>query len=261
MKSKFILTLISLLFITSTSYCNPLWGPTGHRTLTKIADKHLKKSVKRKIKKLLNGQSLAYVSTYADEIKSDKKYRKFSAWHYVNFPIGMKYEDSKKSKYGDLAVGIKTCKSKILDNNTSKEDKAFYLKLLIHLIGDLHQPLHIGRKEDKGGNTIQVQWHKHGTNLHRVWDEDMINQWDMGYEELAQNAKPLTKQQIKEIQKGTVVDWINETRQLTIKVYASAKKGDNLSWKYSYDYFHPILEPQLEKAGLRLAKVLNELFK
>ena len=173
----------------------------------------------------------------------------------------MKDEDSKKGQYGDLAVGIKTCKNKILDSKTSKEDKAFYLKLLIHLIGDLHQPLHIGRKEDKGGNTIQVQWHKHGTNLHRVWDEDMINQWDMGYEELAQNAKPLTKQQIKEIQKGTVVDWINETRQLTIKVYASAKKGDNLSWKYSYDYFHPMVEPQLEKAGLRLAKVLNELFK
>ena len=261
MNNKLYLYSIISLFFILTGFTSPYWGPTGHRTLTKIAEKHLKKSVKRKIKKLLDGQSLAYISTYADEIKSDKKYRKFSAWHYVNFPFGMKYEDSKKSKYGDLAVGIATCKRKIIDKNTSKKDKAFYLKLLVHLIGDLHQPLHIGRKEDKGGNTIQVQWHKRGTNLHHVWDEDMINQWDMSYKELAENAKPLTKKEIEEIQKGTVIDWINETRQLTIKVYASANKGDNLSWKYSYDYFHPMVEPQLEKAGLRLAKVLNELFR
>jgi len=258
-KTYFLITLISIFFIFS--FTSPNWGPTGHRALAKIAEKHLKKKVKKKIAKLLDGQSLAYISTYADEIKSDRKYRKFSAWHYVNFPFGMKYEDSKKSPYGDLAVGIATCKKKIKDANTSKKDKVFYLKLLVHLIGDLHQPLHIGRKEDKGANTIQVQWHKRGTNLHHVWDEDMINQWDMSYDELANNAKPLSKQQIQEIQKGTVVDWINETRQLTIKVYASAKKGDNLSWKYSYDYFHPMVEPQLEKAGLRLAKVLNELFK
>ena len=260
MNNKLYIYSISALFFILTGFTSPNWGPTGHRTISKIAEKHLKKSVKRKIEKLLNGQSLAYISTYADEIKSDKKYRKYSAWHYVNFPIGMKYEDSKKSKYGDLVVGIATCKRKIKDKNTSKEDKAFYLKLLVHLVGDLHQPLHIGRKEDKGGNTIQVQWHHRGTNLHHVWDEDMINQWDMSYKELADNAKTLTKQQIKEIQKGTVIDWINETRQLTIKVYGSAKKGDKLSWKYSYNYFHPMLEPQLEKAGLRLAKILNELF-
>ena len=255
----FFITLISFFFITS--FTSPNWGPTGHRTVSKIAEKYLKKKVKKKISKILDGQSLAYISTYADEIKSDIKYSKYSAWHYVNFPFGMKYEDSKKSPYGDLAVGIETCKSKIRDKNTSKADKAFYLKLLVHLIGDLHQPLHIGRKEDKGGNTIQVQWHKKGTNLHHIWDEDMINQWDMSYKELASNAKPLTKLQIKKIQEGTVIDWINETRQFTIKVYNSAKKGDNLSWKYSHDYFHPMVEPQLEKAGLRLAKVLNNLFK
>ena len=260
MYKKTILTLIVLFLINSNIYSKSNWGSTGHRTLAKIAEKHLKNSVKRKIKKLLDGQSLAFISTYADEIKSDKKYKKFSAWHYVNFPLGSKYEDSKKSSRGDLAIGIETCIRTIKSKTSSKSEKVFYLKMLVHLIGDLHQPLHVGRAEDKGGNMIQVQWHERGTNLHHVWDEDMINKWDMSYSELANNAKCLNKSEIKKIQAGTVVDWINETQKLAIKVYGSAKKGDKLSWKYSYNHLG-MVHAQLQKGGLRLAKILNELFK
>ena len=258
---KHLITIIVLLFINQSISAEtaPKWGPTGHRALSKIAEKKLKKKVKREIEKLLDGQSIVYVSTYSDEIKSDKKYRKFSAWHYVNFPFGQTYKESKKSKYGDLATGIEECKRIIKSDSSSKEDKAFHLKMLIHLIGDLHQPLHVGRAEDKGGNTIQVQWHGKGTNLHHVWDEDMINKWDMSYTELANNAKVLNKTQIKQIQSGTVIDWIEETQKLAIKVYASATNGDKLSWRYSYNNFG-IVESQLQKGGLRLARVLNELF-
>ncbi len=251
--------IIVFLFIFQGVFAHPNWGPTGHRTLTKIADNHLKRKAKKKIAKLLDGKSLAYISTFADEIKSDKRYRKFSAWHYVNFPFGVKYQDSKKSKYGDLAVGIKTCISKVKDKNTSKEDKAFYLKLLVHLIGDLHQPLHVGHAEDRGGNDIQVQWHKRGTNLHHVWDEDMINKWDMSYTEFSNNLDNFDKKEIKQIQSGTVIDWINETQKLAQQVYQTAKKGDKLSWRYSYENL-PLLQQQLQKGGLRLAKILNELF-
>jgi len=256
---KLIVTISLFLFIHLSFSSNPDWGPTGHRTLAEIANKHLKKSVKHKIEKLLDGQSLALISTYADEIKSDKKYRKFSAWHYVNFPFGKTYAESKKNKYGDLVVGIDTCIQKIKEESTSKKDKVFYLKMLVHLIGDLHQPLHAGRSEDKGGNTIQVQWHGRGTNLHHVWDEDLINQWDMSYTELANNAKCLTKVQIKTIQAGGVINWIEETQQLAIMVYKTAKKGDKLSWNYSYDHMG-LVRSQLQKGGLRLAHILNELF-
>ena len=256
---KHFTLIIVFLFITQGLFANPKWGPTGHRTLTQIADNHLKRKVKRKIAKLLEGKSLAYVSTYADEIKSDKRYRKFSAWHYVNFPFNVKYQDSKKSKYGDLAVGITTCIAKIKDETASKEDKTFYLKLLVHLIGDLHQPLHVGHAEDRGGNDIQVQWHNRGTNLHHVWDEDMINTWDMSYTEFSKDLDHFNKKEIKQIQSGTVVDWINETQKLAQQVYQSAKKGDKLSWRYSYENL-PLLKRQLQKGGLRLAKILNDLF-
>ena len=259
MKNLFLVVVAIFLFSFSIKPDADIWGATGHRVTGKIAEKHLKKSVKKKIDKLLKGQSLAFVSTYADQIKSDKKYNKFYSWHYVNMPFHQSYEESDKNPKGDLITGINHCIQVLKDKNSSDEDKAFYLKMLVHLIGDLHQPMHIGRAEDKGGNTIQVQWFKRGTNLHRVWDENMIDEWDMSYVELAANADDLTKKQIKAIEDGSILDWVNDTRKLTEKVYNSVEAGENLRYRYSYEYF-PIVRKQLQKGGIRLAKLLNDIF-
>ena len=260
MKAKFLLLTIGLFVSVSITANNEdVWGPTGHRATGKIAEKHLTKRAKKKIEKLLQGESLAFVSTYADEIKSDRKYSKYYTWHYINMPFESTYDTCEKNPEGDLVTGINHCVKVLKDENSSIEDKRFFLKMLVHLVGDLHQPMHIGKKEDKGGNDFQVQWHKRGTNLHKVWDEDMINKWDMSYIELANNAKHLSEAQIEVIKKGSVVDWVTETHQLTKKVYASAEVGENLRYRYSYDYF-PIVREQLQKGGIRLAKILNEIF-
>ncbi len=255
------LIFISIFLISFSLKANndDVWGPTGHRAIGKIAEMHLKKSVKRKIDKLLKGQSLAFVSTYGDEIKSDRKYSKFYSWHYVNMPLDGSYAAAVKNPKGDLVTGINKCIEVLKDKNSTEKNKVFYLKMLVHLVGDLHQPMHIGLKEDKGGNTIQVQWFKKGTNLHRVWDENMIEQWGMSYLELANNTEYLSKNQIKEIEKGTVVDWVKDTHQLTREVYNSVKVGENLRYKYSYDHFSTVRK-QLQKGGIRLAKLLNDIF-
>ncbi|WBX70612.1 S1/P1 nuclease [Tenacibaculum retecalamus] len=261
MKTKLLL-LCCIFFISVSSIANneDLWGQTGHRATGKIAENNLTKSAKKKIAKLLQGESLAFVSTYADEIKSDrKKYGRFYTWHYVNMPFDTKYEASEKNPKGDLVTGIKECVKVLKDKKSTVEDKRFYLKMLVHLVGDLHQPMHVGRKEDKGGNAIQVQWHGKGTNLHRVWDEDMIGGWKMSYLELANNAKKLSKEQVKVLQRGTVIDWVHDTHELTKKVYSSVKSGDKLRYRYSYDYF-PVVREQLQKGGVRLAKLLNDIF-
>jgi len=259
---KVLLSYLFTALFLLTSYSNAsnyYWSATGHRVVGKIADDYLNGKARREIKKLLKRKSLAFVSTYADEIKSDKRYNKFYTWHYINMPLDSNYENSEKNPSDDLVSGINHCVSIIKDKNASDDDKAFYLKLLIHLIGDLHQPMHIGLAEDKGGNDFKVQWFYNDTNLHRVWDSQMIDKYDMSYNELAENADILDRKQVKAIQEGTIVDWVNETHELTRKVYANVKPDENLRYRYSYENFETV-RTQLQKAGIRLAKVLNDLF-
>jgi hypothetical protein len=250
-----------LVFLSlQLSFANDvLWSKTGHRTTGEVAQKNLSRKARKAIEKLLDGKSLALVSTFGDDIKADRKFKEFSAWHYVNFSADKKYTDVEPSEYGDVVAGIQKCIAVVKDKNSSKADKVFYLKLLVHLVGDLHQPMHVGRLEDKGGNDIQLQWFGRGTNLHKVWDANMINDYGMSYTELAGSLPKLTKKQKKAIQEGTVYDWVEESQDLANEIYKSVEVGEKLSYRYSYVWWHTV-EVQLQRGGLRLAKVLNEIF-
>jgi hypothetical protein len=266
MKYLLILSLIVLTSFSVTSNNMPSevleikndWGKTGHRAVGEIASKHLNRKARKAIKDILDGTSLAEVSIYADEIRSDKKYRAYGPWHYVNVPFDTSYDEAEKNPKGDIIVAINECMTKVQNKTLSKDDRAFYLKLLVHFIGDLHQPLHTGRSEDKGGNDIQVRWFNEGSNLHRVWDSEMIDFYKMSYSELSSNREDLTKTQIKQWQAGTVLDWANESRALVQTVYKTANSGDKLGYEYMYENF-PLVRTQLHKSGLRLAKVLNDI--
>ncbi len=214
---------------------------------------------KRHLKKILNHQSLALVSTFSDEIKADPRYKEFDTWHYVNMSFDDTYESSTKNPKGDMVTGIAHCIKIIKDENSSNNDKAFYLKMLIHLVGDLHQPLHVGREEDRGGNDIKVQWQSKNSNLHKVWDSQIIEAYNMSYSELANNADFLTKNEIKQLQRGSVIDWVNTTQNLAKTIYNDVEDGENLGYGYSYKYLD-VARSQLQIAGIRLAKVLNDLF-
>ena len=256
MRSIVILLLLSTHLVMGNS---SFWAKTGHRVVGEVAQGHLNRKTKRAVSKLLNGQSLAAVSNYADAIKSDKTFKKFSAWHYVNIPSDKNYSEVEASPNGDLVIGIQKCIEILKNENSTEEDKIFYLKMLIHLIGDLHQPLHTGRKEDKGGNDIQLQWFGKGSNLHRVWDSNMIDDYGMSYSELSKELPVLDKDQIREIEKGTILDWVAESQELANEIYDSVEKGEKLGYSYSYEHWSTV-EKQLQKGGLRLAGVLNEIF-
>ncbi len=253
-------SLLLLFLIAQITFANDLvWSKTGHRVTGEVAEQYLTRKAKKAIAKLLNGQTLAEVSTFGDEIKADRKFREFSPWHYVNYPLDKNYTDVAPSTDGDLVAGIQKCIAVVKDKNSSRADKEFYLKFLVHLIGDLHQPLHIGRKEDKGGNDIQVQWFGKGSNLHRVWDSNMIDDYGMGYTELAANLPELSKEEVKSIAQGNVYSWVEESQELVKKIYSSAQVGDKIGYRYSYDWWSTV-ENQLQKGGIRLAVVLNQLF-
>ena len=256
---KKIVLLLFLVLNISFANAPVVWSKTGHRVIGEVAQAHLTRKAKKAIFELLEGQSLAAVSNFSDEIKADTLYRKFSAWHYVNIPKGKKYDEVEPNEYGDLVVGINTCITAIKNENSAKEEKAFYLKMLVHLIGDLHQPMHVGRLEDKGGNDTQVQWFNDGSNLHRVWDSNLIAQHGMSYTEMAASLPHITKNQKRAIQDGVLLDWVEESHLIADELYKSVEMGEKLYYRYGYLWW-PTAEKQLQKGGLRLAKVLNETF-
>jgi len=262
MKTTFIrlLLLLILPLLLSEVYATaPPWGKTGHRVVGEVAQKYLSRKAQKAIHELLEGESLAEVANYADAIKSDPDYRVFSPWHYVNFPFDKSYEEVTPSAEGDVITGIERSIAILEDPVSSREEKVFSLKMLIHLVGDLHQPMHIGRAEDRGGNDIQLQWFGRGSNLHRVWDSQMIDDYGMSYTELARSLPRFSRKEKEQAQKGCLQDWVREIRKITIEVYASVEKGEKLSYPYSYKWWDTV-EEQLLLGGLRLAAVLNSIY-
>lgn len=257
MRIIFLFVIIYLGTLTSSAAVT--WGPTGHRATGEIAQLYLSKKAKRQIDALLSGQSLALVSTFADEIRSDPRFQEYDTWHYVNFPFDSTYDAYPKSEKGDLYVAINKCISVLKDDGSNDTDKAFHLKLLVHFIGDLHQPMHVGIEEDRGGNRFQLQWFDQGSNLHKVWDSEIIEQYNMSFSELVENREKLTPDEIEKIQNGTLKDWMYESRELCLKVYNTTEVGANLKYNYMYEY-SDIVRKQIQKGGLRLAKILNEIF-
>lgn len=235
------------------------WGQNGHRTVGETAENYLKSKVSRKIDRILNGQSIADASTYADEIKSDRSYDKYKPWHYANIPFNQTYSQAEKNPQGDIVSGIEECIQQLKSGELNLEKEQFYLRMLIHLVGDMHQPLHFGLKEDKGANDFKVKWFNKPSNLHRVWDTQMIESYNMSYSELTNNLPEPSKSQIKSIKSGTLLDWVEENRELTRKVYKSAELDENLSYRYMYDWFG-IAKTQMKKAGIRLAVILNDIY-
>lgn len=251
--------LLLVLFLTADMSAED-WGKTGHRVTGEIAQQYLSKKARRAINNILKGKSLALVSTYGDDIKSDSKYRAYGPWHYVNLdPDQKEYIAADAAEEGDIIQGIQKSIKALKDPATSLEDQEFYLKMLVHLVGDLHQPLHAGRAEDKGGNDLQVRWFNKGTNIHRVWDSHIIDDFQMSYTELAANAAPLSKAEEKRIAGGDVLAWLYESKALSDEVYASVEIGEKLGYGYYYEWL-PVVREQLQKGGVRLAKLLNEIY-
>lgn len=252
--------LVVIFVFSHFAYANPpVWGKTGHRVVGEVADMHLSRKAKKMVRKILNGQSLASVSNYADDIKSDTLYNKYYPWHYVNYAADQTYGEEAVSEEGDIVMAIQTCIDKVKDVRSTKAEKVFFLKMLVHFVGDLHQPLHAGWAENRGGNDIDIEWFGRDSNLHRLWDSDLIDNFGMSYTELADHLPKLSKQDRKTMQQGNVFTWVEESHQLANSIYASVETGESLGYRYNYLYWDTV-EQQLLKGGVRLAAVLNELF-
>lgn len=233
------------------------WGATGHRAVGYVAEQHLSKKARLAIEKILRGQSLAMAGTWMDDIKSDSLYDNTHDWHWVTIQTGETYEKSVKNPKGDLVMTLERLIAELKSKKLSSKQEAEHLKMIIHLIGDIHQPLHVGFGTDQGGNQVKLTWFGGNSNLHRVWDTDMIDGSKLSYTELANAWPKADATRIKTLQQASVRDMANEAMTFRKQVYAY---GDGkLGYDYNYQNFNTVLE-QIQKAGIRLAGVLNQIY-
>lgn len=241
------------------------WGMLGHRIVGQIAESHLTAKARAGIKRILGDSSMAIWSNWADFVKSDRAYDSLEKWHYVDLDSGLTKTQAvaalKEATEANLYTKTAFTIQQLKNNKTSPEQKKFYLKMLIHLVGDMHQPLHVGRKNTAGGNRIKVQWFNGQSNLHSVWDESLINYQQLTYKDYAEVINHTTASQIRTWQKGSIAEWMAESYLLSERILSEVKE-ENPKLGYPYNYYHiKIVNEQLVKGGVRLAGLLNEIFK
>ena len=254
--------------IVAILFCLPFttfaWGVNGHRITGEIAYSYLTPKAKLALKQILGNESLAIAGNFADFIRSDDKYAATENWHYMDVDKAMSLPEMKAYLEADTEVDAYT-KMKYLMAELKKKDlpaatRTFDLKMLIHLIEDVHQPMHTAHKDDKGGNGVKLNWFGKPTNLHTIWDSELINFQQLSYTEYAASVNYSTATQRAAWQAAPISTWFFESNQLADKIYSQTKPGDNLSYNYNYQFIGD-LNQQLLKGGVRLAGVLNEMFK
>ncbi len=252
MKKLILILLGSLLMVESFG-----WGATGHRATGLIAEQYLNAKARKRIKQILGQESLAMVSTWMDEIRSDSTYIYTTDWHWTTIPDGGKYEDVESNPDGKAVMMIEKFMKELKSGKLTARQQTEYLKMLIHLVGDIHQPLHVGKPGDRGGNDVKVKWAGGDSNLHRVWDSDMIDDTKLSYTELAQALGKPSTETIKKWQQTSVREMAKESMTLRPQVYNIGK--GNLGYRYSYVNM-PSVRERILQAGVRIAGMLNQIY-
>lgn len=261
----------SLLIITIFNNTIFAWSKTGHEIIAQIAKHYLDKSVATKVQSHLGKMSFEETANWMDQIKSNHVYDNLKSWHYVNIEKDATYVSTKDPNIINALMGVIESFNK---TTSAKASINLNLKYLFHLIGDLHQPLHVGYGNDRGGNNIKVKCVGKKTNLHHVWDESIIQNKNITAAECLKLADAMSAKEIKTIQQIedsptpnsknktgwqiNVITWMNESRSCLPQVYSF--KNGNITQNY-INSNAPLVKKQLLKAGLRLAAVLNKLYK
>ena len=257
-------TILALCFF-SLPFTSFAWGVLGHRIVGQIADSYLTTKARAEIRKILGNESIAMSSNWGDFIKSDTSFRYLNPWHYVNLDKGLTEDQLHLMLEKDTATDVYTKTNFLIKElkkkNQPQQTRVMYLRLLVHFIGDIHQPMHAGHREDLGGNRVRVSWFNNATNLHAVWDESLVNFQQLSYTEYTDAINYTTLKQRKEWQKAPVSQWVIESYQVAEGLYADIKE-DNQKLSYDYNFKHiATVNDRLLKGGVRLAGILNKIFK
>ena len=248
------------------------WGPIGHRITAQIAQDNVSGKSRAMIEEILGHEGLAEASTYPDEQRSNPDpfwQTEASPWHYVTLPTGKSVDELLHPAEGDAETALERFTATLRDPSASRQDKALALRFVVHLVSDLHQPLHAGNGTDRGGNDVFVTWFDEPQNLHWVWDEGLILRQQLSYSEYVERLEArTTPEEVVQWWDADPADWIGESVTLRDRIYpkTGAEEGMGtkespvyLKYQYAYDWT-PTMEQRLQMAGIRTAAYLDWVF-
>jgi nuclease S1 len=257
-----ICAAIALLAEVAGTAAACAWGSTGHAVIAEIAQRRLDPLTRRRLQRLIGPDvSLASLANWADThallVPSTLR------WHYINIPVGAERlnleRDCNVAEGGDCIVRALERQIATLSSRTAPRSRRLEaLKFVVHLVGDIHQPLHCAERDsDAGGNTLMVQFFGTSMSLHRVWDLGILDRvsYDWGLH-VDQVSGWLTKSDTARLCHGTPADWAWEAHQLAISTAYDLPANLNLDDAYQAKAL-PVVRAQLGKAAVRLAEVLK----
>jgi hypothetical protein len=258
MKICSLFSAVAMLLLSHTSAF--AWGAIGHRVTGAIAEASLSGVARAHVRQILGSESLAEASTWPDEQRSNPAefwQKTASPWHYVTVPTGTAYTVALAPPEGDAATALAGFAATLRNPSASLDDKRLALRFAVHVIGDLHQPLHAGRPGDHGGNLVEVTWFGKPTNLHAVWDSAMIDDRQLSWTELAAwLQRTITPEQVIAWNETNPATWIGESARLRETIYpADPKLGFAYAWQHRAD-----IDTRLAMGGVRIAAWLNRIF-
>lgn len=263
------LQLVSLSVLSTICAGEALpYGPTAHRIVGMVAASYLCPDATAAVDDILDGESLAEAGLWADRIRGDPAWRHASPWHYVNIADDVPVETAEGGgERGDVLRAIARFRAESGDAAVPPARRAEALRFLVHFVADVHQPLHVGRAEDRGGNEIDVVVEGKRTNLHALWDAELLLRRDRrehGYSvaDQAREVRALTAQDARALQRSGVLDWAGESKAVRPYVYGYARPA---AGPFAPDDAYLAMAGQvsmlrLSQSAVRLAGVLNELF-
>jgi hypothetical protein len=260
--------LMALLLLFGSAIPASAWGPEGHEVVAHLAALNLSAKAKEQVAALLGGEaeaSMAIASNWADEIRDARP--QTSDWHFVNLEIDgdMRYQPARDCPQDNCAVGQILRNEALLKTGPPAADKAEALKFLIHLVGDIHQPLHACENHDRGGNSVRVSYRGgKAISLHHFWDDDMVFSLGKDPAIVAQGIDAALDgaQKAALMAPGAPSAWAETSAQIARTVIYLQTKGrpNTLLQDQQVMQDAGISRLQLARAGFALAGLLNRLF-
>ena len=259
-------TIALLVFVPAKATL--AWGRLAHRASAKLAESRIAPHTRAMIRDLLEpGESLADASTWADEHNRDIP--GIALWHFVNVPIWAPHYDPRDCRpQGCVVSKIADFKATLLDRNVPAARRQMALRFLVHLVQDVHQPMHVADRNDRGGNSLQLRFGRYdNTNLHQVWDSGLLSRAFRNEDVLLRHLEVLCKRpESRDWLKGRTEDWADESLLIGRRAYripgsdATLRSGDSIGLEYEIENV-PRAADRLARSGVRLAALLDDVFK